>query len=1254
MAEATIDELEIKIESDSNDAAQAIDRFTQSLERLLAPVQALTGSGSGLAKLSKQLEKLSALSAAAAGLSNLDKVAQAANSLKALDNLSGAPNVTSYVKALNKLAQAGASVQAIAQFPDVTTQLTTLTAALNMLRSVQDIRLTGITNGLSKLPAAIQAINAMPDINAQKIRQLSRALSPLSGLNTRQISSLVSALNKLPQAANQVNQIDFTRFANSIQQLNTSLEPLVQTAERAGAGLTAIATILQYTQRNTNNTRQLGNTLGNLTVKSMLSWGSLIRLKNVLTECFKVSSQYVENLNLFNVTMGKSAATAMDFAEKVNDALGIDVSDWTRYQGFFQSVGKGFGVASEKADLMSKNLTQLAYDISSFYNISTDEAYNKVQSGFAGELEPLRRLGFALDEATLKQVAFNHGITQSYENMTQAQKAQLRYVAMIEQAKNIGVTGDMSRTIDTAANGVRVLEARIQQLARAVGNMLLPMLSAILPYVTAFVQVVTEAAQALANIFGFELPKIELGNISSGYDDVATAADDATAATEKFKGSLAGVDQLNIIGSHSDKNGTGTGYNTDLNIELPTYDFLNGVESKTKEIAENMKQWFVEALPWIEAVGAAIAGLFIGRSLSDGIILLGNLKTAFSQLGSSIINSKNLVGLAGGLAAGASSGVLLYNSIKNLITGTGKLEDSVGQLIIGVTIAATAFIGFIAASNPIGAVITMIGALAGVFAGVAVAIKENDDKLAEFQQGLADTIVYSDNGGISISGLSDGFTDYFNNISSHNNDILENTKAFEDNCEKIDEAAKSIYNLTDKYSALGETMTAEDAQKIADSLKIISKGVSDNLGLATQSIVDTLKGKFSELATQMGKDIDGIVGKWRLLENMGNNALAGLKQESAEIVAKFETGDYTESDLARLDEIVRQMAIPDTGTVEQKSFEQALKRMTNSDINFESPEELEAALEQVQSSAEAARTSVNSAWAAQIKEIDDMKAWYVNTGLDARFDEKMGNGAFDRLFTDTRDVLDAGYQQQLNDIGNSVGAYVAMLYSKLNEYVNSAEKYATPTVEEETAGFLDEWLSSGLVMSGESAYNRAKAYAKERIRSGYDEQFGSIYDFAKDYDINISQYKDIGKYLLEGMASGAIDSSGTLSQALTIASQDGIDALKDYLGIHSPSKVFAELGGYMMEGLAEGITDGEENVLNAIDTAAVKFAANASANPKVGFAWEGAKEMYSNNAPADTSVSIGDTYITLEVDGEEIASASQRIQGRQVAMANGR
>ena len=902
----------------------------------------------------------------------------------------------------------------------------------------------------------------------------------------------------------------------------------------------------------------------------------------------------------------------------------------------------------------------------------------------------VRRLGFALDEATLKQVAFNHGITQSYENMTQAQKSQLRYVAMIEQAKNIGVTGDMSRTIDTAANGVRILQARIQQFARAVGNMLMPALSAILPYLTAFIQVVTEGANALADMFGFELPKINLDGITNGYDDITAATEEATAATEKFKGSLAGVDQLNIIGSKNTTGGTGANQ-YDLNIDLPEYDFLNGVESKTKQIAENMKQWFMDALPWIEAVGAAIGGLFIGKGISEGIIWLGKLKTAFSQFGNTLINSKNLIGLAGGLAAGASSGVLLYNSIKNLITGTGKLEDNVGQLIIGVTVASTAFIGFIAASNPIGAVITAVGALIGVFAGVAAAIKESDEQLAEWQQAMADTIVYADNGGISITGLSDGFTGYFNNITDNYDDILANTQAFDDNQQKIKAAADEIYNLTGKYSLLSDTITAEDAQTISDNLAIIEKGVSDNLGLATQNIIDTLKTKFHELALQMGIDIDDMMGKFYLLESMGNTSLAALKQQADELVLKISGGNYTNDDLTELDNIVRKMSSTDTGTVEQKSFEQALKNMTSADIDFESPEALTEALNQVQSAADNALSSVKEAWASQAKQLDDLQATYVNLGVDIEYDKTFGDGAFDKLFTGYRNVMDTGYQQEINNINNSVGAYAGMLYSKLNEHINTAVSgYIQPTNGELYGTLFEEYGKHGWLTNPYEVELIAEGKAEERIRSGYKDQIDSITQFASNFGIDrLSEYEKIGNYLLEGMANGVIENSSDLSEALTIASKDGIDALKEYLGIHSPSTVFAEIGGYMMEGWKNGISDNVNSVLAVIDMAAVEMVARvakikkdlelnnlgdisisgeSSFFPQVtlpsttgtepGFASRNISDMISENrygGSEDKEITVNlQNYTVVEMDGESVGEAMANKQIKQVMVTNGR
>lgn len=177
----------------------------------------------------------------------------------------------------------------------------------------------------------------------------------------------------------------------------------------------------------------------------------------------KESNDYVENLNLFTVSMGKYADSAKAYAETVQAALGIDPSEWMRNQGIFMNMVSGFGVVEEKARLMSQNLTQLGYDLSSLYNIDISEAMQKLQSGIAGEIEPLRRLGVTLDETTLQQIAYNNGINLSVQEMNQAQKSQLRYIAIMQQSGN--AMGDMARTVNLCrASRKRLVENRAKSV----------------------------------------------------------------------------------------------------------------------------------------------------------------------------------------------------------------------------------------------------------------------------------------------------------------------------------------------------------------------------------------------------------------------------------------------------------------------------------------------------------------------------------------------------------------------------------------------------------------------------------------------------------------------------------------------------------------------------------------------------------------------------------------------------------------------
>ena len=1191
MAEATIDELQIEIEADGADAAQSLEKLQQTLERLLSPVQALT-TGNGLNKLTKQLEKLAEAGRAISSLSGLDKITQAANALKSLDALTGAPKVNSYVNAINKLSQASGAVQAIAAFPDVSAQLSSLTNALNSLRSIQDIRLTPLINSLSRLPAVVQAINSMPAIDTSRIEMLNSAMAAFRTENATAIRQLANALNRLPTVAQRINQIDFTQFSNSIRQLTTTLEPLMQRAEQAAQGLTALAQVMQAASRQSNNSGGLGGlgrTLGSLSTKSLLSWASLLKLKKVLGDCFNVSAQYVENLNLFNVTMGKSASSAFEFAEAVNAALGVDTSDWIRYQGFFQSVGKGFGVVSDKADLMSKNLTQLAYDISSFYNISTEEAYNKVQSGFAGELEPLRRLGFALDEATLKQLAYSKGITQSYESMTQAQKAQLRYVAMIEQAQNIGVTGDMSRTIDTASNGVRVLEARIQQFTRALGNMLMPVLSALLPYFTAFVQVLTEAANGIANFLGFELPKIDLSGVSNGYDDIAGAADEATAATEKFKGSLAGVDQLNIIGSHTNKSGSGTGYSTDLDIELPTYDFLNGVESKTKEIAENISKWFKEALPWIEAVGTAIATAFVGTKVVTFITNLRRvgavLKTLTSQIGEK--GASKLFGALGGLAAGATSGVLLYNSLKRLVKGTGDLTNNWLQLAAGIGIAGGAIAAFIALGNPVGAVITLVGSLTGAMIGCTTAVRELTDETYK-------SVFYS-NVGTSIQDIADKYSAWADEITKTDDKVAQNQQAIEANKKTIEDSLGTLDDLAKSFEASGN-MSEEAAGKIKEASESMSNAISSNLTTELNNVILGIGDSWDTVAEKAGLAKDEILNALYAENNQGNEALTALEKqmsESSQILAtaKKGTAEYNQAldNYNFAQEKYNKVAIASLGA-DSQDIDYKLSSLTADKIALMDEKTARSAIAQIQD-------SYNSA----VEKMSSTK----NSALSS---QKIRQAQLEALDVDTNSSINEGllkgieteYERRVNELSNQTLDVVNMLEQRVK---NSSSDAGTQALQD--------------------LYNRANK---------------SIYDGAKNFGDVITNAAN--------QAGATLTYAGAWWRTAFGGGKDVNQTLRDdYEQRNSVSDIKSDIENLKSDIEATVTTNVSREMKSQSPAVSVGYAREAVSSAYS----EAAANRAEEAAPIENNV-----YVSVELDGEEISNTTNRVQARQYAMSNGR
>lgn len=349
--------------------------------------------------------------------------------------------------------------------------------------------------------------------------------------------------------------------------------------------------------------------------KQISKWRTLIGVfKNAaqtMANWYNESNSYIETLNLFNVTMGEGAEAATAYAEKVQELMGIDISEWMDYQGTFKQLTSGFGVAEDAANIMSQNLTQLSYDLASFFNTDVETAFDKLSSAMSGQVKGLREFGIDTTVASLQEYALARGIDKSVRSMTQAEKSLLRYNYIME--KSVLIQGDMARTIATPANSLRILNAQLTQMKRAFGNIVSVLVTQIIPYVQVVVELITEAAQAVALFFGFELPTIDYSGLDTGgFAEDLEDAEDSTGGVadnlKEIKKQLMGFDELNIINNPS-SNSSGSGSSTSggsggLNMEPIEYDFLGNLKTdKLDEVKEKLK----DILTTIGLIAAGIA-----------------------------------------------------------------------------------------------------------------------------------------------------------------------------------------------------------------------------------------------------------------------------------------------------------------------------------------------------------------------------------------------------------------------------------------------------------------------------------------------------------------------------------------------------------------------------------------------------------------------------------------------------------------------
>lgn len=689
--------LEFQIVNDSTQAVAGLQNLINTLNRLKT---ATNGGATGLSKTAQGIRELS-------------------NSLKGLNSGDASQKITRLTNALTALSQVGN----VKISSSIANQLTAINTALAGLKWTDGDKLTSLANGLH----------------------------PLSELGKANMTTFINQLSKLPKVIEDLEAADIDKFTQQMTTLAAAMKPFADEMQKVSNGFSAfpskIQKLITSTEKYNASARKATSTTGKFTsgLKALNVAAVAITFRKIghfIAQAVTESNKYQEDLNLFTVALGQYAAEAQNYAEKVSDVMGIDPAQWLRNQGVFNTLLTGFGDTAERAQLMSQNLTQLGYDISSFFNISIEDAMQKLQSGISGELEPLRRLGYDLSQARLEQTALNLGIKESVANMTQAEKAELRYYAIMTQVTT--AQGDMARTLEAPANQLRILQAQLTQAARAIGNIFIPALNAILPYAIAVVQVIREIANALANLAGFKLTDVDYSGVNSaavGAGSLADNLDDAAGAAKKLKQYTAGFDELNVFAPNTGSgSGAGAGGAGGFDFDLPTYDFLgDAVQTRIGEIKKMIEDTLAEITTIVSgfmlAVGAILVVTGVNIPLGVGLMAAGAVGLAatvglnWTAMSSELASTLALItGVVGGFLL--ALGAIMAFSGANLPLGIALMALGGASLVSAAVInwhnsdrhltdALTTLTGVLAgASLAVGAMLAFTGVATGL--GIAL------------------------------------------------------------------------------------------------------------------------------------------------------------------------------------------------------------------------------------------------------------------------------------------------------------------------------------------------------------------------------------------------------------------------------------------------------------------------------------------------------------------------------------------------------
>lgn len=569
---APVDSLSIKVDASARGANQQLDKLVQKMMQLRSSV-----NGIKVGNLNTMADSIQNFSKAASGLSQV-KTSDFTRMAKSIEKLSNIRKGE-----LNRAA----------------TAITNISKSFSGIGNVSDgaNKIAQLAQGISKLgyKSTTQAIQNIP-------------------LLTKELKNMMSELSKAPTVSN--NLIAMTNAMANLGAQASGIRSLGSAMNSSGTrgngffgtmkkGISNIKSFASNIRSATTHNRSFASTLGLLYAK----FWTLQRAIGAFGKAVKSSMDYIEEYNYFNVTMEKIASEwSKDFEKygyenadaygksfqdrltkvmnkmtgfQMNDDgtltdsgiknLGLDVTQMTNYAAGVAQVTNSVGLTGEASVVTSKALSMLAGDMSSFRNLDMSTVMTNFSSGLIGQSRALYKYGIDITNATLATYAHEMGIKKDISAMTQGEKMQLRMIAILDQSKV--AWGDLAKTINSPSNQLRLLQNNFKALARTIGNMFLPVVTKVLPYVNGLVIAIRRLFEWTASMLGIKLDDV-IGNSGGGYsdafegleedaDNAKESVDDTTDSVKKLAKQLMGFDELNVITTNQNSSSNNNGDNGD-------------------------------------------------------------------------------------------------------------------------------------------------------------------------------------------------------------------------------------------------------------------------------------------------------------------------------------------------------------------------------------------------------------------------------------------------------------------------------------------------------------------------------------------------------------------------------------------------------------------------------------------------------------------------------------------------------------------